>query len=62
MERTAMASKAFWRQVAKREVRTSSAWAPLDVRLPPLTLRLTTAGRMACSAGQLGTVRKQSAL
>jgi hypothetical protein len=28
---------------------TPSAWAPAGVRLPPQTLRLTAAGRMACS-------------
>jgi hypothetical protein len=43
--------------------RTCQVPAPAQVRLPPQALRLTTAGRMACSARQLvaytpGTRRK----
>ena len=33
--------------------------APLRVRLPPHTLRMTTAGRMACSARQVGGVDRR---
>src|SRR6266540_804580 len=34
-------------------MRIAWARAPATVRFPPQTLRFTTAGRMACSAGQL---------
>ena len=47
------ASRACCWQVANTLARISWARAPAVVRLPPKTLRLTTAGRMACSAGQL---------
>ena len=44
-----------WRWRAVRRTLASTCWvsAPLRVRLPPQTLRVTTAGRMACSARQL---------
>ena len=39
------------RQVSITDIRTPWAAAPAAVRLPPQTLRLTTAGRIAGSAG-----------
>lgn len=45
-------SKARWAKVAKTLPRTSWACPPASVRLPPKTLRFTTRGRTACSAGQ----------
>ena len=39
--------------VSNTEVTIPCAVAPDAVRLPPHTLRLTTAGRIACSAAQL---------
>ena len=44
-----------WRWRAVRTTLASTCWvsAPRRVRLPPHTLRVTTAGRMACSARQL---------
>ena len=42
-----------WRAVRTTLARTCWVSAPLRVRLPPQTLRMTTAGRMACSARQL---------
>ncbi len=50
--RVLSASRPCCLRVAKRLARTSSAWAPAGVRWPPQTLRLTTAGRRACSAPQ----------
>ena len=46
-------SRPRWRAV--RTTLASTCWvsAPWRVRLPPHTLRMTTAGRMACSARQL---------
>ena len=46
-------SRLRWRAV--RTTLASTCWvsAPRRVRLPPQTLRVTTAGRMACSARQL---------
>ena len=41
------------RQVEAASARTCRGSAPWRVRLPPHTLRMTTAGRMACSARQL---------
>ena len=40
---------ALRRQVRRTEMSRSCACAPAGVRLPPQTLRFTTAGRMACS-------------
>ena len=45
-------SKARLAKVAKTLPRTSWVCPPGGVRLPPKTLRLTTKGRTACSAGQ----------
>lgn len=39
-----------WARVTRSEVSTACEPAPIHVRFPPHTLRLTTAGRMACSA------------
>jgi len=39
--------------VRSTDVRTCWVWAPCALRLPPQTLRMTTAGRIACSARQL---------
>ena len=46
-------SRSRWRAV--RTTLASTCWlsAPWRVRLPPQTFRITTAGRMACSARQL---------
>ena len=46
-------SRFRWRAVRTTLARTCWVSAPLRVRLPPHTLRMTTAGRMACSARQL---------
>ena len=46
-------SRLRWRAVRTTLARTCWVSAPLRVRLPPQTLRVTTAGRMACSARQL---------
>ena len=46
-------SRLRWRAVRTTLARTCWVSAPLRVRLPPHTLRVTTAGRMACSARQL---------
>ena len=53
MANSAGRSRLRWRAV--RTTLASTCWvsAPLRVRLPPQTLRVTTAGRMACSARQL---------
>ena len=48
-----------WRAVRTTLVRTCWVSAPLRVRLPPHTLRMTTAGRMACSARQFGGVDRR---
>ena len=51
-------SRSRWRAV--RTTLDSTCWvsAPRRVRLPPHTLRMTTAGRMACSARQFGGVER----
>ena len=46
-------SRPRWRAVRTTLARTCWVSAPWRVRLPPHTLRMTTAGRMACSARQL---------
>ena len=63
---SARVSSLRWRAV--RTTLASTCWvsAPRRVRLPPHTLRVTTAGRMACSARQLvasmdGSQRKRHA-
>jgi hypothetical protein len=52
LERNDRVSNARLLKVAKTLPRISWACPPEAVRLPPKTLRLTTAGRTACSAGQ----------
>ena len=51
-ESVSMDAMAFFVQVAKKLPRLSCAAAPDHVRFPPKILRLLTAGRIACSAGQ----------
>lgn len=48
--RNSSGSTVRWWQVRITDMRMLCAWAPFQVRLPPQTLRLTTAGRMARSA------------
>ena len=50
VRRNPKGSTARWLQVRITDVTTLWAFAPGQVRLPPQTLRLTTAGRVACSA------------
>ena len=47
-----MASTPCWDAVRSTLIIRPWVSAPRQVRLPPHTLRLTTAGRMACSARQ----------
>lgn len=52
-ERKRIGERMSWLQVTSTELRTAWAWAPIQVRLSPQTLRFTTAGRIACSARKL---------
>lgn len=51
--RKSMASTPCWPAVRSTVITRPWVAAPRQVRLPPHTLRLTTAGRMACSPRQL---------
>ncbi len=50
---TPIGSRARWRLVRKTVIRICCVCADAGVRLPPQILRLTIAGRSACSARQL---------
>jgi len=53
-DETAAAVVADGVEVRSTDIKVDWAWASVAVRLPPQTLRLTTAGRMACSARHPG--------
>ena len=52
MRRKAMPSTPRREQVCRTDIRTAWACVPRGVRLPPQTLRFTTAGRIVCSERQ----------